>query len=126
MEKKYCRKEIYQLAKIFGFPGKEVWDLIRTGIPVIVGEEFMFVKETDRWGGNVRNYDELGYGYAMIDILDIKTGTGEEFTYTFYAKHIDYHDKFNMGMMNIMKMHKFKTGKDFSMIELSKAFSKNT
>tara|TARA_R110000803_G_scaffold76454_1_gene141068 strand:+ start:11623 stop:11979 length:357 start_codon:yes stop_codon:yes gene_type:complete len=112
------KKDIYRLSEYFELPKNEVWDLMRKGTEIILGEKYLFVEYKDgKYSTGLSCFG--GYESSIISIIHIVTGNKEEYSYCFFELHKgDALNSFAKGINNAHLMYEFKTGKKFNFNKL--------
>lgn len=117
------RRDIFRLVEFFNIgDNKKIWDLMRNGHHLILGKEYLFIRQ-DEIRLAISSFDK-DIDYQHVAIFDIMTGDGKSYKYSFLVKCGDYVDKFNKGARYAMLWYEFTTGEKVNLETIANMFNK--
>lgn len=117
------RRDIFRLVDFFKIGNnKKIWDLMRKGHSLILGKEYLFIRQ-DKIRQSISSFDD-DIDYQVVNIFDIMTGDGRTYKYTFLVKCGDYVDKFSKGTKYAMLWYEFTTGEKVTLESIANMFNK--
>lgn len=117
------RRDIFRLVNFFKIGNnKKIWDLMRNGHSLILGKEYLFIRQ-DKIRQTITSFDN-DIDYQFVATFDIMTGDSKTYKYSFLVKCGNYVDKFNKGIRYAMLWYEFTTGEEVNVGTFANMFNK--